>query len=325
MTPMPASGAAAGALLPIFVLTGPTGAGKSEWAERLAQAAPVEIVSVDSALVYRGLDIGSAKPDRGLRQRISHHLIDICEPTDNYSAGRFVADAIAAIRQIHAKGRVPLLVGGTMLYLRALVHGLAPLPEASPQVRREIDERAAREGWSALHAELARLDPHAAARINSGDPQRIQRALEVCYMTGQPISRLQRDTVSPLAHYPIRAWALAPANRAVLHQRLELRFHRMLAAGFLDEVRSLRQRGDLDAAHSSMRAVGYRQLWAHLAGEYDLAEATWRGVSATRQLAKRQLTWMRSEQSLTWLDPDTPLSQASWNSDLSHELRELGL
>ncbi|MFL6599723.1 MAG: tRNA (adenosine(37)-N6)-dimethylallyltransferase MiaA [Steroidobacteraceae bacterium] len=325
MSSMPAGGAPSGTLLPVLVLTGPTGAGKSKWGERLAQAAPVEIVSVDSALVYRGLDIGSAKPDPGLRHRIPHHLIDICEPTENYSAGRFVADAIPVIRQIHARRRVPLLVGGTMLYLRALLHGLAPLPQASPQVRREIDARAARDGWSALHAELARLDPAAAARINSGDPQRIQRALEVCYMTGQPISRLQRDTVSPLAHYRVRAWALAPANRAVLHHRLELRFHSMLAAGFLDEVRSLRQRGDLDATHSSIRAVGYRQLWAHLSGEYDLAEATWRGISATRQLAKRQLTWMRSEHSFKQLDPDAPLSQTSWNSDLSHELRELGL
>src|SRR6266702_6794256 len=325
MTAIPARGAPAVPLLPVLVLTGPTGAGKSDWAEQLAQAAPVEIVSVDSALVYRGLDIGSAKPDRALRQRIPHHLIDICEPTENYSAGLFVADATAAIRQIHARGRVPLLVGGTMLYLRALLHGLAPLPQASPQVRREIDSRAAREGWSTLHAELARLDPQAAGRINSGGPPRIQRALEVCYMTGQPISQLQRDTVSPLAHYRVRAWALAPADRAVLHQRLELRFHSMLAAGFLDEVRSLRQRGDLDAAHSSMRAVGYRQLWAHLDGEYDLAEATWRAISATRQLAKRQITWMRSEQSLTRLDPDTPLSRSSWNCDLSHELRELGL
>ena len=306
-------------------LTGPTGAGKSEWAMRLAKEAPVEIVSVDSALVYRGMDIGSAKPSRELRERIPHHLIDICEPTENYSAGRFVADATAAIEAIHARGKVPLLVGGTMLYLRALLHGLAPLPEASPQMRQEIDARAAQEGWSVLHSELARLDPEAAARINSRDPQRIQRALEVCYMTGQPISQLQRDTVSPLARHRVRAWALAPADRALLHQRLERRFHSMLAAGFLDEVRALWQRGDLTARHSSMRAVGYRQLWAHLAGEYDLHEATRRGISATRQLAKRQLTWMRSEQSLNCLDPDMPLSQASWNRDLSHELRELGL
>ena len=309
----------------VFVLTGPTGAGKSEWAERLAKEAPVEIVSVDSALVYRGLDIGSAKPDRALRERIPHHLIDICDPTDNYSAGRFVADATSVIDAIHGRGKVPLLVGGTMLYLRALLHGLAPLPEASPQMRQEIDDRAAREGWSALHAELARLDPEAAGRISCRDPQRIQRALEVCYMTGQPISQLQRDTVSPLAQHQVRAWALAPADRAVLHQRLELRFHSMLAAGFLGEVQLLRQRPDLSARHSSMRAVGYRQLWAHLDGEYDLAEATRRGIFATRQLAKRQLTWMRSEQSLNWLDPDIPQSRASWIRDLSHELRELGL
>jgi len=308
----------------VFVLTGPTGAGKSAWAEQFARTAPVEIVSVDSALVYRGLDIGSAKPGRELRQRIPHHLIDICEPTENYSAGRFVADATAAIEQIHARGKVPLLVGGTMLYLRALLHGLAPLPQASPQVRREIDERAAREGWAALHAELARLDPEAAVRINSSDPQRIQRALEVCYMTGQPISRLQRDTVSPLTRHRVRAWALTPANRAMLHRRLELRFHSMLAAGFLDEVRSLRQRGDLEAGHSSMRAVGYRQLWAHLAGEYGIEEAIRRGISATRQLAKRQLTWMRTEPLLQWLDPEQPLSQASWNCDFSRDLRELG-
>lgn len=310
--------------LPVWVLTGPTGAGKSEWAERLADTAPVEIVSVDSALVYRGMDIGSAKPGPELRKRIPHHLIDICEPTDNYSAGRFVADATSAIDGIHTRGKVPLLVGGTMLYLRALMHGLAPLPEASPQLRREIDERASREGWSVLHDELARLDPQAAERINRADPQRIQRALEVCYATGRPISELQRDTVKPLALYQVRAWALAPADRAVLHERLERRFHSMLAGGFLDEVRKLRQRGDLDARHSSMRAVGYRQLWAHLSGEFDLPEATRRGISATRQLAKRQLTWMRSERSFNWVNPDTPLSQSSWIRDLSHELREHG-
>jgi tRNA dimethylallyltransferase len=211
-----------------------------------------------------------------------------------------------------------------MLYLRALMQGLAQLPEASPEVRRQIDERAAREGWPSLHAELAHLDPVAAERISCADPQRIQRALEVCYMTGRPISELQRDTVSPLKGYPVQAWALAP-NRAVLHQRLEARFHAMLTAGFLDEVRSLRARGDLEARHSSMRAVGYRQLWAHLAGEYDLEEATRRGIIATRQLAKRQLTWMRSEQTLEWLDPDISMLQASWNRDLSQKLRELGL
>ncbi len=308
----------------MLILTGPTGSGKTAWAEALAQRTPVEIVSVDSALVYRGLDIGSAKPSRELRQRIPHHLIDVCEPNENYSAGRFVADAMEVIRLIHARGKVPLLVGGTMLYLRALLHGLAPLPEASPEVRREIDARASREGWSALHAELARLDPEAASRINRTDPQRIQRALEVCYVTGQRISQLQRHTISPLEGFHVRAWALAPGDRTLLHRRLEQRFHNMLAAGFLNEVRVLRQRGDLTSSHSSMRAVGYRQLWAHLAGECDLAEATRRGISATRQLAKRQLTWMRAEPLFKWVDPDAQLSQASWNSDLSHELRELG-
>lgn len=311
--------------LPVFVLTGPTGAGKTEWAERLAGEVPVEVVSVDSALVYRGLDVGSAKPARELRERVPHHLIDICDAAETYSAGRFVADATAAITAIHSRRRVPLLVGGTMLYLRALIHGLAALPQASPQLRRELDERGAREGWPALHAELLRLDPEAGARISSTDPQRIQRALEVCYTTGRRISELQRDTASPLAGYRVRSWALAPADRTVLHARIEERFHRMMAAGFLEEVRGLRRRGDLTERHSSMRAVGYRQLWAHLAGEYDLEEATRRGIFATRQLAKRQLTWMRSEHSLKWIDPDTPVSQTSWICDLSQEVRELGL
>ncbi len=309
--------------LPVYLLTGPTGTGKSDWAIRLAQVAPVEIVSVDSALVYRGLDIGTAKPDRELRARLPHHLIDICDPVESYSAGRFVADAMAAITAVHARRRVPLLVGGTMLYLRALLKGLAPLPQASAQLRREIDERAARCGWPALHRELAGLDPQASARINPNDSQRIQRALEVCHATGRRLSDLQRETVSPLRDRPLRAWALAPRDRPVLHQRLASRFHAMMAAGFLDEVRALHRRGDLTARHSSMRAVGYRQLWAHLEGECGLAEAVERGIAATRQLAKRQLTWMRAETDPRWLDPET--DELSWNRDLRHELRELGL
>ncbi|HUI59293.1 MAG TPA: tRNA (adenosine(37)-N6)-dimethylallyltransferase MiaA, partial [Steroidobacteraceae bacterium] len=292
--------------LPVLVLTGPTGSGKSEWAARLAESAPVEIVSVDSALVYRGLDIGSAKPERALRARIPHHLIDICEPTESYSAGRFVGDALRCIGDVHARRRVPLLVGGTLLYLRALLHGLAPLPQASPEVRRELDRRAARLGWPALHAELARLDPEAAARIHDSDAQRIQRALEVCLATGRPISELQRATASPLANLRVHAWALVPGDRATLHAHLEKRFHSMMAAGFLEEVRTLFRRGDLQASDSSMRAVGYRQLWAHVAGEYGLEEATRRGISATRQLAKRQLTWLRGEQAFRRLDPQPP-------------------
>jgi tRNA dimethylallyltransferase len=283
----------------------------------------VEIVSVDSAQVFRGLDIGSAKPDRELRRDIPHHLVDICDAAESYSAGRFVADALSCIRQIHARGRVPLLAGGTMLYLHALLTGLAPLPQAAPQLRAEIDARAARLGWAALHAELERLDAVAAARIRPGDAQRIQRALEVCYTAGVPISQLQRNTVSPLAGFTVRCWALAPHDRAELHARLERRFHSMLAAGFLDEVRMLHARADLTPRHPSMRAVGYRQLWAHLDGEYDLEEATKRGIYATRQLAKRQLTWVRSEQYPQRLIPGLQ-QQLSWNRDVERELRSLG-
>lgn len=319
----PRAGPAASPQLPVYLLTGPTGTGKSDWAIRLAQAAPVEIVSVDSAQVYRGLDIGTAKPARELRARLPHHLVDICDPAESYSAGRFVADAMTAIGAIHARGRVPLLVGGTMLYLRGLLKGLAPLPQASVELRREIDERAARTSWPALHAELARLDPAAAARINPNDSQRIQRALEVCLATGRRLSELQRETASPLGNIPLEAWALAPRNRPVLHQRLADRFHAMMAAGFLDEVRGLHERGDLTARHSSMRAVGYRQLWAYLEGECGLAEAVERGIAATRQLAKRQLTWMRAETTPRWLDPEA--DELSWNRDLCRALSHFGL
>jgi len=307
--------------LPVLVLAGPTGAGKTDWAVRLAESAPVEIVSVDSALVYRGLDIGTAKPARELRERVPHHLIDICEPTESYSAGRFVPDAVAAIRDVHARRRVPLLVGGTMLYLRSLLHGLATLPQADSRLRAELDARAARQGWPALHAELARLDPEAAARVAPTDSQRIQRALEVCYNTGRPISELQRATVSPLAGRRLHYWMLAPP-RAVLHERIQRRFEAMMAAGFLEEVRSLRRNGALTARHPSVRAVGYRQLWAHLDGQYPLEEAVRRGVAATRQLAKRQLTWMRGEALGRWIEPEAGLS---WNRDICNLLARLGL
>jgi tRNA dimethylallyltransferase len=308
----------------VLVLTGPTGAGKTEWAIALAERAPVEIVSVDSALVYRGLDIGSAKPSAALRARIPHHLIDICEPTDSYSAGRFVADALECIHDIHGRDRVPLLVGGTLLYLRALLHGLAVLPQAAPALRAELDERARCVGWPALHAELARLDPQAAARIAPADGQRIQRALEVCLSTGQRISELQRARVSPVADWPLRYWVLAPPERAVLHERLARRFAAMMAAGFLQEVQGLRARGDLTPRHPAMRAVGYRQLWAHLEGGYDLEEAVRRGIAATRQLAKRQLTWLRGEALGEWIDPDLT-APLSWIRDTAAQLAALGL
>lgn len=314
---------ASAAPLPVLLLAGPTGVGKSDWALALARAAPVEIVSVDSAQVYRGLDIGSAKPSASVRAAVPHHLIDICEPSESYSAGRFVHDALAAIAAIHARRRVPLLVGGTMLYLRALTHGLAPLPQATPALRAALDARAAREGWGALHTELAALDPEAAARIAPADRQRIQRALEVALSAGRPISQLQRDTVSPLAAFAVRYGMLVPGQRSALHERLARRLNTMMLAGFLDEVRQLRARGDLTARHPAMRAVGYRQLWAHLDGEYGLEEAVGRVLAATRQLAKRQLTWIRAEQGARRLDPDADL--VSWIRDTSAELAGFGL
>ena len=322
MSPGTAS-AGAGSRLPVYILTGPTGTGKSDWALRLAEAAPVEIVSVDSAQVYRGLDIGTAKPARSVRERIPHHLIDLCDAAGSYSAGRFVTDALECIAAIHSRRRVPLLVGGTMLYLRALLSGLAPLPQASPELRRDLDARALLIGWPALHTELARLDPVAAERIRPHDRQRIQRALEVCLITGQRLSELQRQRVNPLGGQPLSLWALVPPQRDWLHRRLAGRFHTMMEAGFLEEVRGLHARGDLCARHPSMRAVGYRQLWAHLEGEWRLAEAIERSIAATRQLAKRQLTWIRSEGLLQCLDPET--DEPSWNRDARRELRGLGL
>ena len=307
----------------VLVLAGPTGTGKTDWAVRAAESLPLEIVSVDSALVYRGLDIGTAKPTAEVRSRVPHHLIDIRDPSESYSAGEFVRDCVALVREIHARGRVPLLVGGTMLYLRALFYGLAPLPRASAELREAIDERAAREGWPALHAELARLDPAAAARIHPNDPQRIQRALEVCYVTGRPISELHGATRSALTGVRLRKWALVPTDRSRHHARLERRFHAMMEQGFLEEVRRLRERGDLTTSHPAVRAVGYRQLWAYLDGECTLAEAVRRGVTATRQLAKRQLTWLRADRTFEWIDPDEPEAYERWNREVRHELSDL--
>ncbi|MBS0366098.1 MAG: tRNA (adenosine(37)-N6)-dimethylallyltransferase MiaA [Proteobacteria bacterium] len=309
--------------LPIYVLTGPTGAGKTDWALALAEAAPVEIISVDSAQVYRGLDIGTAKPPRALRERIPHHLVDICDPAEGYSAGQFVADALGCIHAIHARGKVPLLAGGTMLYLRAMLHGLAPLPTAAPALRADLDRRAQASGWPALHRELAGVDPEAAARIAPTDAQRIQRALEVYYSSGRAISQWQRETVSPLKDWPVRAWVVNPPERAVLHERLARRFNAMMQQGFREEVQALHSRPGLTARHASMRAVGYRQLWAHLSGEYSLEEAVQRGIAATRQLAKRQLTWLRSEPFGPWLDPAH--GNLSWINDICHELAQLGI
>ncbi|MGB5345834.1 MAG: tRNA (adenosine(37)-N6)-dimethylallyltransferase MiaA [Woeseia sp.] len=281
---------------------GPTASGKTEVAIHLAERFPVDLVSVDSALVYRGMDIGTAKPDAATLAKVPHRLIDICEPEETYSAGSFVRDALLAIEQIHAAGRIPLLVGGTMLYFRALTQGIARLPDASPSLRETLDNEAAELGWPALHAELVSVDPEAAARINPNDSQRIQRALEVFRLSGKPLTEWQRETRPAAAHRYLKI-ALLPAARAELHRRIAARLESMLAAGFIDEVRGLMARPALTPAHASMRAVGYRQFWAYLAGQSDLPTASARARAATRQLAKRQHTWLRSEPSLHTFDP----------------------
>jgi tRNA dimethylallyltransferase len=295
----------AGAPPPLLVVTGPTGSGKSDLALELsaclASALPVEIVSVDSVQVYRGMDIGSAKPGIEARSRVPHHLIDIRDPAHSYSAGEFVRDARSAIAAIQQRGRVPLLVGGTMLYLRALYQGLAPLPPASEELRREIDAQAASAGWPALHAELERVDAAAAARIARTDAQRIQRALEVHRLTGVPISQWQHATHGAREEFRWLRYALLPASSVDLRRQLAARFDAMLRAGLVDEVRALYERGDLTERHSSVRAVGYRQLWQYCTGGCNLEQAVQRAIIATAQLAKRQLTWLRREQGITVL------------------------
>ena len=287
---------------PLAVLTGPTGTGKTEIALALAREYPVEIISVDSAQVYRGLDIGSAKPSAQLRSQVPHHLIDLVEPSASYSAGQFVRDAAQAIDDIEARGRVPLLVGGTLLYLRALMSGIAELPAGDAGIRAELDAQAVQHGWPALHARLGAIDPAAAARIHPNDAQRIQRALEVHAVGGRPISELQTATRPPLSR-DFLVVALVPHDRARLHAALAQRFEQMMAAGLLDEVRGLYARGDLTDAMPAIRAVGYRQLWAHLAGSYSLETAVTRAIAATRQLAKRQMTWLRSMANICVVDP----------------------
>jgi tRNA dimethylallyltransferase len=282
---------------------GPTASGKTALACALADRFPLDIISVDSALVYRGLDIGSAKPDARTLEKYPHHLIDIRDPSRPYSAAVFREDASREISSIAANGRVPLLVGGTGLYFRALLSGLSELPQADPEIREQLSEEGASIGWAAMHARLALIDPSVAARIGSGDAQRIQRALEVIEITGKPMSELQSGLPKPFG-YRVLKLALIPADRTILHARIAERFDAMLAQGFVAEVKQLRARGDLNADLPAMRAVGYRQAWQHLDGEFDETELRNRGIFATRQLAKRQMTWLRSELDARVVDPD---------------------
>ncbi len=277
-----------------FFLLGPTASGKTSVALEIAARFPAEIVSVDSAQVYRGLDIGSAKPGAAERAGVPHHLIDILDPTQAYSAGRFRDDALRLVAEINARGKLPILAGGTMLYFSALTRGLADLPVADPALRARIEERAAREGWPALHGELRRVDGVTAARIDPTDSQRIQRALEVYRTTGRPLSALHAERQPEALPFEALRIALEPSDRSVLHARIAQRFRAMLDAGLVDEVAGLRTRYALHAGLPSMRAVGYRQVWQTLEGEADAATLEARGIAATRQLAKRQLTWLRA-------------------------------
>lgn len=305
MTPSPS--------LPCIAIAGPTASGKTAaalaLAARLAPAMAVEIISVDSALVYRGMDIGTAKPTRAEMAQAPHHLIDIIDARDSYSAAQFVADAQRLIADIRARGALPLLVGGTMLYFKALIDGIDDMPPADAAIRAQLDAQAAQRGWPAMHAELARVDPVTAARLAPADSQRIQRALEVWHLSGRPLSSFHATRTpgavnGPLA--PDALYSLEPDDRAWLHERIALRFHTMLNEGFMQEVERLRARGDLHADLPSMRCVGYRQAWETLDGLHPMSTLAERGIAATRQLAKRQITWLRSMPERTIIACDRP-------------------
>ncbi|MEZ5583528.1 MAG: tRNA (adenosine(37)-N6)-dimethylallyltransferase MiaA [Candidatus Competibacteraceae bacterium] len=285
---------------------GPTASGKTGLAVELVKRLPVDIISVDSALVYRGMDIGTAKPDAETQRIAPHRLIDIMEPCEAYSAAQFRHDALQAIADIQAAGRIPLLVGGTMLYYRALQQGLAVLPPADAAVRAQLDAERVSGGLAAMHTRLMQVDPVAAARIHPHDPQRIQRALEVYELTGKPITELYAHHQDKMESFRVLKWVVAPRDRLLLHERIKCRFHAMLTNGFVSEVEKLRARGDLSLDRPAIRAVGYRQIWQHLDGILNYTDMVEKGVAATRQLAKRQLTWLRSETKTHWLDSQSP-------------------
>ncbi|GAB6263740.1 tRNA (adenosine(37)-N6)-dimethylallyltransferase MiaA [Photobacterium sp. R1] len=282
-------------------LMGPTASGKTDLAIRLRQQLPVELISVDSALIYRGMDIGTAKPDADELAQAPHRLLDIRDPSQSYSAADFREDALKEMADIVKAGRIPLLVGGTMLYYKALLEGLSPLPAADPAIRAEIELQARERGWLSLHEELQRIDPVSATRIHPNDPQRLSRALEVFRISGKTLTELTQTQGETLP-YQVHQFAITPKDRAILHQRIEQRFDNMIKAGFEQEVRALYERGDLHPDLPSVRCVGYRQMWDYFDGNCTLDEAIYRGICATRQLAKRQITWLRSWKDLTWLD-----------------------
>ncbi|MBB3102431.1 tRNA (adenosine(37)-N6)-dimethylallyltransferase MiaA [Azomonas macrocytogenes] len=313
-------------LPPAIFLMGPTASGKTDLALELARVLPCELVSVDSAMVYRGMNIGTAKPAPEVLEVFPHRLVNIRDPLESYSAADFRKDALRAMTEITAAGRIPLLVGGTMLYFKALLAGLADMPRAAPEIRQELEALATAEGVAALHRLLVEVDPESAARIHPNDPQRLVRALEVYRASGismtdhrrhQQISRDSGTPEAPDIPYTVVQIAIAPLQRAILHQRIERRFGRMIEQGFVEEVENLRSRGDLHAGLPSMRAVGYRQVWEYLDGALEKPEMLQRGIIATRQLAKRQFTWLRSWKELHWLD-----SLAGDN--LSHALKYVG-
>lgn len=289
---------------PMICLMGPTASGKTHLAVELVQHYPFEIISVDSALVYRGMDIGTAKPEASVLAVAPHRLIDIRDPSEPYSAAQFREDALREIEAIYARHKIPLLVGGTMLYFRALQKGLAAMPSADPNIRAQLSAEMTANGLEALHARLAAIDPAAAARIHPNDPQRIQRALEVYLISGKTITAWQTEQDDALLDYDIYNVIVAPAERSVLHARIAERFKQMIALGLIDEVKQLYQRADLTLETPAIRSVGYRQVWEYLAGHYRYAEMQEKAIIATRQLAKRQLTWLRSWPDAVWFDSE---------------------
>lgn len=293
-------------------LMGPTASGKTALASALYKHLLVDVISVDSALIYRGMDIGTAKPTAAELLDTPHRLIDIRDPAESYSAADFRADALKEMADIVAAGRIPLLVGGTMLYFKALLEGLSPLPPADSAVRERIEQDAERLGWGALHQQLLQIDPVAGARIHPNDPQRLSRALEVFYISGKTLTELTQVAGDALP-YLVHQFAIAPSSRELLHQRIEDRFHQMVAAGFEDEVKSLMARGDLHPDLPAIRCVGYRQMWSYLNGEIGHDDMVYRGVCATRQLSKRQMTWLRGWEGINWLNSE----------DLSHSLERV--